>query len=99
MRLLFQYGTLAFYDCAGVRLMLSTPESAVDGSSRATVYFRVPDIKFAHDTLPARGVKFAGPPHVIARMEDHDLWMVVFQDPDGNNLALMSEAPKGYQPA
>jgi hypothetical protein len=32
-------------------------------------------------------------------MEDHDLWMAFFQDPDGHTLALMQEAPKGYAPA
>lgn len=28
-------------------------------------------------------------------MEDHDLSMAFFEDPDGNTLALMQEAPKG----
>jgi hypothetical protein len=32
-------------------------------------------------------------------MEDHDLWMAFFNDPDGHSLALMHEAPKGYIPA
>ena len=32
-------------------------------------------------------------------MEDHDLWMAFFEDPDGHTLALMHEAPKGYSPA
>jgi methylmalonyl-CoA/ethylmalonyl-CoA epimerase len=31
-------------------------------------------------------------------MEDHDLWMAFFRDPDGHLMALMQEAPKGYQP-
>jgi len=31
-------------------------------------------------------------------MEDHDLWMAFFTDPDGHTLALMQEAPKGYVP-
>ena len=29
-------------------------------------------------------------------MDDHDLWMAFFTDPDGHTLALMQEAPKGY---
>jgi hypothetical protein len=29
-------------------------------------------------------------------MDDHDLWMAFFDDPDGNTLAVMQEAPKGY---
>jgi methylmalonyl-CoA/ethylmalonyl-CoA epimerase len=31
-------------------------------------------------------------------MDDHDLWMAFFKDPDGHTLALMQEAPKGYSP-
>jgi hypothetical protein len=31
-------------------------------------------------------------------MDDHDLWMAFFSDPDGNSLALMQEAPKGHVP-
>jgi methylmalonyl-CoA/ethylmalonyl-CoA epimerase len=41
---------------------------------------------------------FDSTPHLIARMDDHDLWMAFFHDPDGHTLALMQEAPKGYQP-
>jgi len=48
--------------------------------------------------LTGRGVVFAGPPHRIARMPDHDLWMAFFADPDGHTLALMQEAPVGYAP-
>jgi methylmalonyl-CoA/ethylmalonyl-CoA epimerase len=36
-------------------------------------------------------VNFEGPPHLIAKLPDHDLWMAFFPDPDGNMLALMSE--------
>ena len=35
-------------------------------------------------------------PHLVARMDDHDLWMAFFKDPDGHVFALMMEAPKGY---
>jgi hypothetical protein len=32
-------------------------------------------------------------------MDDHDLWMAFFTDPDGHMLAVMHEAPKGYAPS
>jgi hypothetical protein len=41
---------------------------------------------------------FTHPPHRIAPMDDHDLWMAFFKDPDGHTLAVMQEAPKGYKP-
>ena len=81
---------LAFFDCGGIRLMLSLPEGKVDHAG-SVLYFRVDDIHAAHDALAARGVAFAGRPHLIARLPDHELWMTFFNDPDGNPLALMSE--------
>ena len=43
-------------------------------------------------------MRFKDQPHLIAPLEDHDLWMTFFDDPDGNALALMMEAPKGFKP-
>jgi len=39
----------------------------------------------------ARGVAFDDVPHLIARMPDHELWMVFLKDTDGNQFALMEE--------
>jgi methylmalonyl-CoA/ethylmalonyl-CoA epimerase len=90
LRLLFQAPPgLAFFDCGGVRLMLSAPEGRSGGSS--IVYYVVPEIHAAYDTLAARGVQFEDRPHVIARMADHDLWMAFFRDSEGNLLGLMCE--------
>jgi hypothetical protein len=62
-------------------------------------WYRCADIAFAVGELTKRGVKFSSNPHLIAKMDDHDLWMAFFTDPDGHTLALMQEAPKGYVPA
>ena len=70
-----------------------------DNTQRASViYFRCADIALAVRELEARGVTFSSQPHLIAKMDDHDLWMAFFTDPDGHTLALMQEAPKGYAP-
>jgi methylmalonyl-CoA/ethylmalonyl-CoA epimerase len=92
-KLLFRAGpNLAFFDCAGVRLMLSAPEGDFKpGGCNAVLYFTVPDIRAAFDALRARGVTFTDEPHLIAKMPDHELWMTFFKDPDGNVLALMCE--------
>ena len=88
---------LAFFDCAGVRLMLAAPEPGKPArepppSDRAMVlYYRVPDIERAADALTAAGVELASPPHRIARLPDHDLWMAFFHDSERNLAALMSE--------
>jgi methylmalonyl-CoA/ethylmalonyl-CoA epimerase len=80
---------LAFFDCGGVRLMLSAPEGTSGGSS--IVYYVVSDIDAAHDRLRARGAAFEQAPHLIARMPDHDLWMGFLRDSEGNLLGIMSE--------
>ena len=90
MRFLFQVPNLAFFDCDGIRLMLSLPEKAAEGSS-SVIYYKVADIQQAFQTLASRGVGFEGEPHLIAKMPDHELWMAFFRDPDRNLLALMSE--------
>jgi methylmalonyl-CoA/ethylmalonyl-CoA epimerase len=90
MRFLFQVPNLAFFDCDGIRLMLSLPEKAAEGSS-SVIYYKVADIQQAYQTLASRGVAFEGEPHLIAKMPDHELWMAFFRDPDRNLLALMSE--------
>ena len=88
MRFLFQVPNLAFFDCGGIRLMLTLPEGAVGNS---VLYYMVDEIQQAFDTLAAKGVAFEGKPHMIAKMPDHDLWMAFFRDPDRNLLALMCE--------
>ena len=91
MRLLFEMPGMGFFDCNGIRLMLSGSET---GETYSTiVYFKVPDIRVAYETLRGREVAFDREPHMIARMPEHELWMAFFRDPDRNLLALMTEVP------
>jgi len=95
MRFLFQAGPkMAFFDCGGVRLMLAVPEKPEFDHPGSIFYFKVGDIQAVAATLQARGVVFEGPPHLLAAMPDHDLWMAFFRDVDGNLQALMSEVPR-----
>jgi len=96
MRFLFQAPPgLAFFDCDGVRLLLDLPAGEAAGEARdgsgSIIYYSVPDIQAAFETLRDRLVQFEVAPHLIAKMPDHELWMAFFRDPDGNLLALMSE--------
>jgi methylmalonyl-CoA/ethylmalonyl-CoA epimerase len=92
MRFLFQAPPgLGFFDCAGVRLMLDAPAKAQAQNYSSVIYYQVPDLHAAFETLSARGVSFEAKPHLVARLPDHDLWMAFFRDPDGNLLALMAE--------
>jgi methylmalonyl-CoA/ethylmalonyl-CoA epimerase len=92
LKLLFKAGPgLAFFDCGGVRLMLTLPEKPEFDHPGSILYFAVPDIQAAHATMKEKGVHFEDEPHLIAKMPDHDLWMVFFRDSEGNLMGLMSE--------
>jgi methylmalonyl-CoA/ethylmalonyl-CoA epimerase len=97
LRKLYRFGDLTFFDCAGVRLLLEKAEGPV--APQGCIYFRCADIVLAANELTRRGATFTSRPHLIAKMDDHDLWMAFFTDPDGHTLALMQEAPKGFVPA
>lgn len=96
LRKLYRFGGLVFFDCGGLRLLVEQVEGPKLGS---LVYFRVADIVLMRRTLEGRGVVFSDQIHRTAPMEDHDLWMTFFRDPDDHVLALMMEAPKGWAPA
>jgi methylmalonyl-CoA/ethylmalonyl-CoA epimerase len=98
LRRMYRFGDLSFFDCAGVRLLLEKAGGTTDIARTSVIYLRCADIALAVRELQQRGVQFDSLPHLIAKMDDHDLWMAFFRDPDGHTLALMHEAPKGYRP-
>lgn len=93
MRFLFRVPNLAFFDCAGIRLMLGLPEANGE-VFHPILYFRVDDIQKAAETLANRGVTFEAKPALVAKLEKHDLWLAAFRDPDRNAIELMSEVPR-----
>jgi catechol 2,3-dioxygenase-like lactoylglutathione lyase family enzyme len=88
---LYTFGSLAFFDCGGTRLML-TQESATSSAAESILYFRVSDIQQSHAQLEQSGVVFIGAPHMIHRHADGmEEWMAFFKDPEGRTLAIMSQ--------
>ena len=89
---LFSVGErMAFFDCGGVRLMLSQPSSPELDHPSSILYFQVADIEVAHAQLVAHGVKIEHAPNLVAKMPDHELWLCAFRDPEGNILEVMCE--------
>jgi len=93
MQLLFEAPpNLAFFDCAGVRLMLTpadlSPEFQPPGS---ILYFAVDDLTAKHAELHGLGVTFRSEPHMIAKLPDREVWLAEFEDGEGNVMALMAE--------
>jgi methylmalonyl-CoA/ethylmalonyl-CoA epimerase len=91
LKLLFTAGRLAFFDCGGVRMMLTPPERPEFDHPASILYFKVADIQAAHARLVERKAKTESEPHVVARMPDHDLWLAEFRDSEDNIMAFMSE--------
>jgi methylmalonyl-CoA/ethylmalonyl-CoA epimerase len=98
MKFLFEAPpAMAFFDCGGVRLMMSRPEATGEAAGQrfaSIIYYTVPDIQEAAAALGARGVLFEASPHVVARLPHADLWMGFFRDPERNLLAIMSEVAR-----
>jgi predicted enzyme related to lactoylglutathione lyase len=93
MQFLFAAPNLAFFDCAGTRLMLGTPEPGQTQGGNSIIYFSVADIDAAYSELTERGVSFDDQPHIIANMGTYDLWMAFLRDSEHNLLGIMSEVP------
>ena len=95
MRLLFEAPPkMAFFDCGGIRLMLSLPETPEYDHPSSIIYYKVDDIQQAAAVLLARGVVFDSAPHLVAQLPHADLWMAFLRDADRNPVALMSEVPR-----
>jgi methylmalonyl-CoA/ethylmalonyl-CoA epimerase len=93
LKFLFRAPNVAFFDVAGVRLMLGSAESPDVKPAGTVLYFEVEDLDLAFESLRERGAAVAkgGEPHFIANLGAKELWMAFLLDPDGNVFALMNE--------
>lgn len=94
LKLLYEFPSLAFFDCGGVRLMMSRAEKPELDHPASIIYYKVADLQAASSALESAGVTLEHQPTRIAEMPDHDLWMSFARDTEGNLLGLMSEVPK-----
>jgi catechol 2,3-dioxygenase-like lactoylglutathione lyase family enzyme len=92
MRFLYAYPGIAFFDCDGVRLYLADPVEAFRG--RAVLYFSVPSVPEAFETLTGRGATAVSEPRITHRADTYDLWMAFVRDPDDNQIGVMAEVPR-----
>lgn len=90
LSLLFNTDTMAFFDCEGVRLLLTLPENEQFAHPSSVIYLQVADIKAKYEELSA-SVQFIGEPHVVAKIGGTETWMVFFKDTEENTHAFMSE--------
>jgi methylmalonyl-CoA/ethylmalonyl-CoA epimerase len=89
--LLFNTDNMAFFECNGLRLLLSLPEKEEFSHSSSVLYFQIENIKEKYEELVEKGVTFIDEPHLVAKMGQTETWMTFFKDTEGNTHALMSE--------
>ncbi|WP_286230939.1 VOC family protein [Neobacillus mesonae] len=91
LQLLFNTDTMVFFECGGLRLLLSLPEQEQYAHASSVVYFQVEDINASYEKLLEKEVEFLGEPHLVANVGQTETWMVFFKDTEDNTHALMSE--------
>ena len=82
---------MAFFNCGGIRLLVGVMPPDQRAQRGSAIYFQVSDIDAVYSSLSGQGVRFRAEPHLVHRTPKSELWLAEFNDPDGNQLALMSE--------
>ena len=86
---------MAFFQCGAVRLLVGVTPAGQKAQRGSAIYFSVQDIEGVHASLCEKGVEFKTPPHVVNRSGQSETWLAEFVDPDGNQLALLSQKTIG----
>ena len=84
---------MTFFDCGGVRLMITEKNGDTKDHNTSVIYYRVDDIDTATENLKANGITFTREPQMAVKMPDHELWIGFLRDPDENLIGIMSEVP------
>jgi methylmalonyl-CoA/ethylmalonyl-CoA epimerase len=84
---------MAFFMCGSVRLLVGVTPRGQKAQRGSAIYFQVKDIQGVFASLNAKGVHILAEPHIVNRTPKSELWLAEFNDPDGNQLALMSDVP------
>jgi methylmalonyl-CoA/ethylmalonyl-CoA epimerase len=92
LKLLFEVPGMTFFECGGIRLMLSRPDGATTAGA-SVLYYRVQDAEATYQALTGSGASAVEAPHMVAKMPNHELWMGFLKDSEGNTFAVMAEKP------
>jgi methylmalonyl-CoA/ethylmalonyl-CoA epimerase len=83
---------MSFFDCGGVRLLIGTAAASGPNPPRSMLYYRVSDIQASAERLKAHGVSLPRDPMMIAKVEGREVWLLEFEDSEGNPVGLMQES-------
>ena len=92
LKLLFELPTgIAFFDCGGIRLMLTTLQGERADHHTSVIYYKVDDIHQATQTLKEKGATFIREPQLTTKMDGYDLWNAFLRDPDENLVSITAD--------
>lgn len=92
--LMYEAGTMLFFDIGGQRLMVGLAEKTEKPIVGGTyIYFDAPDLPALVPALEAKGVEFVGNMETLQRTPTHELKLQFFKDSDGNEIGLMGMVP------
>lgn len=87
--LMFESNGMAFFDVAGMRLMIALDANRPQARPTSILYFDAPNFPAVLSRLIAAGVDREGPVETVQRTAAGDLRLQQFRDPDGNMLAII----------
>jgi predicted enzyme related to lactoylglutathione lyase len=91
--LLFETNGMAFFDVAGMRLMIAHDKDRPSTKRPTSIlYFDTPDFEGSLARVKAAGILLEGPVETVQRTANGELRLQQFIDPDGNMLAIMGTA-------
>lgn len=92
--LLFESNGMAFFDVAGLRLMVAADPARVAAARPASIlYFDAPAFEATYARLVALGIPREGGVETVQKSAAGELRLQQFVDPDGNALAIMGTVP------
>lgn len=93
--LLFESNRMAFFDVAGLRLMIAEDRARPPAARPTSIlYFDAPSFEATLAKLRSAGVTLEGGVETVQRSAAGELRLQQFVDPDGNALAIMGLVAK-----
>lgn len=91
LTLTFESAGMAFFDIAGVRLMLTLPSAPEFDHANSVIYFDVADAEGAYAAIIGRGATAERPPALVGRTATHEVTIAFVRDPEGNLIGLSAQ--------
>jgi predicted enzyme related to lactoylglutathione lyase len=92
--LMFQTNGMAFFDVAGIRLMIAVDPKRPKARATSIIYFDTPDFNETVEKLKQLKLPLDGAVETVQRTSQGSLRLQQFRDPDGNTLAVMGIVPE-----